>query len=173
MTDKKTLATRYLAALNDELGWNAAIDEESEVSFPSESGLRVWLSNSAPSDPEYLRMFMGVRLSQLLKQIGSSLDVQRIDHQALLIAAAAISTRRTKGTKVVAVPADDQVVFSVEIVAAGPDRMPSIELLSGILPRMRSMLMWALRNLGEGFVLADLEIESAADRTDISGRFEL
>jgi len=157
MIDKKTLARRYLSALNDELGWGATADDDGDVKFSSPVGGFVWVSNHAPADPEYLRMHTAFRLSGFLKMIGSSLDLGVATDQLELMRTAARVTARAKVAKAIALPDRDLLEFSVEMVAAGPERMPSLDHLAGVLPRMLRMLLAATSSFHEEIVLASLD----------------
>lgn len=169
MTDKKMLTNRYLTVLNDELGWNAVEAGDGDVRFMLESGASAWLSNYAPSDPEFLQMFTGFPLSQFLAQLESPLDIARPEHLLLLLGAASRVTRGKKGTQVCVDIVRDKFEFSVEVVAAGHSRVPSVEHLAAILPRMRSMLITGIRGFHEEVELAGLEVMAAAESTDFTG----
>lgn len=151
MIDNKTLSDRMLAAVNGELGWNGTA-EDGEVRFESDMGLHVWLP-IYPSDPEYVHMFTGFGISRFSEQVGSPLDVSARDVQARLIAGANRLTRRMKGTKVTIRLDEPTVVFSVEMILAGKSRMPTVELLAAVLPRMRSMLTSAVGEFREEVIL--------------------
>lgn len=157
MMDKRALTRRYLAALNDELGWEAVESDDGDVKFSSPIGGFVWIANHAPIDPEYLRMFTGFRLAGFLEHIGSPLDLSLTTDQLRLAKAAVRVTHRTKCVKVTALPSQDALEFSVEAIVAGPERMPSIEHLATILPRMRRMLLSATSSFHEEIVLASLD----------------
>lgn len=157
LTDKKALTRRYLAALNDELGWDAVAGDDGDVQFSTSVGGFVWISNHAPIDPEYLQMYTRFRLAKFLKQIGSPLDLSLTADQLQLLTAAARVTHRAKGTKIMALPRQDVLEFSVEVVAAGPDRMPSIDHLAAILPRMLRMLLSATNTFHEEILLTGLD----------------
>jgi len=139
MTKNNTLTERQLAALNGELGWNAEVTEEGEVAFDSGRGYRIWLSNYA-SDPEYLHMHTAFGLSWFLEQAEAPSDIDSPEVRARLYTVAAMLTRRLKGVKVIVMPEEDMVVFSVEIIAAGQDRLPNVDHLAAIAPRLRSMI---------------------------------
>lgn len=172
MIDKKTLADRLLSTVNGELGWNAATDDDDDVHFSSGFGFRIRLSNYAPHDPEYVQMRTGFRLSAVLEQAESPLELARPETQLRLLAGAARLTHKLKGVQIIVLPHDDMCIISVEVLAAGPDRLPSVDLLAGILPRMRTMLVAGVRDFHEDLILAGLEVDSTADRTAASGRGE-
>ena len=158
MTDKKTLTQRYLAAVNDELGWGAVEEPNGNVRFVSSMGASFWITNTAPADPEYLQLVTGFRLSSLLEGIGSPLEVGRADHWLPLLVAADRVARGRKGAKLTVDPARDQLAVAVEVVAAGKSRMPSVDHLAAILPRMLSMAISAIGAFHEELVVAGLEI---------------
>lgn len=162
MTDKRTLTRRYLAALNDELGWEAVESDDGDVKFSSPMGGFVWIANHAPLDPEYVRMFTGIRLAGFLEQVGSPLDLSITADQLRLVTGAARVNHRAKGAKVTAMPSQDTLEFSVEVVAAGPDRMPSVDHLAAILPRMFRMLLAATSRFREEMLLTGLDPGEAA-----------
>jgi hypothetical protein len=157
MTEKKVLTARFMSALNDELGWDAVVDRDDEPRFDSGLGFRIWMSNYAPSDPEYLQISTAFALTQFLEQARSPLDASIMEIQVRLLKVGARLTRRLKGVKVLVLPDDDVVTFSVETVAAGPNRMPTVEHLASILPRMRAMLIAGVRDFHDESVLAGLE----------------
>ncbi len=149
MTDKNTLTQRYLTVLNDELGWDAVAEEDGDVRFTLEVGPVAWLSNYAPADPEYLQLITGLPLTKLLAGLGVDFDPSsKADLQRLLTVTSAV-TRSVKGAQVSADPLRDAIEVSVEVVAAEHGRMPSVDHLAAILPRMRSMLVAGLRTLRE------------------------
>lgn len=168
MMDKRALTRRYLAVLNDELGWEAVEGDDGEVKFSSPIGGFVWIANHAPIDPEYLRMFTGFRLAGFLEQIGSPLDLSLTADQLRLAMGAARVTHRAKCAKITALPSQDALEFSVEVVAAGPERMPSIDHLAAILPRMLRMLLSATNSFHEEILLTGLDPgEAAASPSDV------
>ncbi len=158
MTDKKTLAQRYLAAVNDELGWGAVEEPNGDVRFVSSMGATFWITNTAPNDPEYLQLVTGFALSSLLTNIASPLDVTRPEHWLPLLVAADRVARGRKGAKVSVNPARNQLGIAVEVVAAGKSRMPSVDHLAAILPRMLSMAIHAIAGFHDELVVAGLEI---------------
>jgi len=146
MTPNLTLTERQLAALNGELGWGAEANDDGEVAFDSGRGYRIWLSNYA-NDTEYLHMHTGFGLRWFLEQAEVSVDVDSAEVELRLFKMAAELNRRLKGVKVNVVPEDDIVVFSAEDIIAGQDRLPSVEHLAAIAPRLRSMIRNAVSEL--------------------------
>jgi len=163
MTDKQTMTARLLVAVNDELGWNAVEHEDGDLEFVADAGFRTWIGNYAPGDPEYLRLWTGFGLAGFLEQAGASLDASVPEVQLRVLAGAARLSRRLKGAKVLALPEDDRLNVSVECVVAGADRMPSVDHLSAILPRMLSMLTTGVFEFQEEMVLAGLEASGVPD----------
>jgi hypothetical protein len=158
MTDKKTLAQRYLAAVNDELGWGGVEEPDGDIRFVSDLGASFWITNTAPADPEYLQLITMFRLSSTLANIGSPLDADRPEHRLPLLMAADRVVRRTKGAKMSVAPEQDRFAVAVEVVAAGKSRMPSVDHLAAILPRMLNMATSALAAFNDELVVAGLEL---------------
>ena len=138
-TVNSILTERQLAALVGELGWDAEVTDNGEVAFESGRGYRVWLSNYG-NDTEYVHMHTGFGLRWFLERADASADVGAADVQLRLLRLAADLTRQLKGVKVMIMPGDDMIILSVEGVIAGQDRLPSVELLAAIAPRLRSMI---------------------------------
>lgn len=78
MIGNATLNERLLAAVNGELGWNASLDADGDISFASEMGFKIWLSAN-PGDPECVHLFTVFGLRRFLEIVGSSLDLERPD----------------------------------------------------------------------------------------------
>lgn len=152
MCDPKTLTTRHLTAVNDHLGWGGTVTPDGDIDF-IHRGITVSIDNHAPNDPEYLRMRTAFSLSSVVEH--SRLPATAWNDRALLDRAAAQTTRRAKGSKVVI--DRDAVLFSVECVAAGPHLLPTVEHLVAILPRMTSMLDHAVMAFVESLTLAGIE----------------
>jgi hypothetical protein len=158
MADQKTLATRYLTALNNELGWDAAFLDDGDIRF-AHGGLNFLIENNASDDPEYLHVFTMFGLRGILAESG--LDVDRPDDRLVVERLAASVTKTTKGAKVV-FHGEDALVFSVEAPVAGQDCMPKAEHLVAVLPRVVSMLHAAVRKFAEGLTLAGIELATTA-----------
>ena len=164
MIDDTTLSERMLAAVNGELGWNATVDEQGDLRFDSGRGYTVWLPVDS-SDPEYVHMLTGFGLSRFAERIGSPLDVSLPEVRLELLAAANRLGHRLKGAKIAILPEKDTVIFSLEMIAAGKSRMPGVELVASILPRMLSMLSTAIRDFHEEVVLIG---HSTAELSDLA-----
>lgn len=164
MTDPTRLADRYLAVLNGELGWNATANERNDVLIPTAQGYLIVIANHAPRDPEYLEMYSGFGLTGFGEGAGTSLDLNDPGLRVRILAIAGRLTRQLKGVKVTVDLDRDFVIFSAEAVTAGQDRMPAVEHLAAILPRMRSMLRTGIGDFHEEMVLLGLE-SSAAEPT--------
>ena len=147
MTHTNTPTQRYLTVLNDELGWDAVAEEDGDVRFTLEVGPVAWLSNYAPADPEYLQLITGLPLSRTLGELGVAFDPSDpADLERVFIITSHV-TRSVKGAQASADPVRDVLEVTVEVVAAAHGRMPSVEHLAAILPRMRQMLVAGLRKL--------------------------
>lgn len=164
MIDNKTLSDRLFSAVNGELGWNGSADPEGDIRFDSEMGFTVWMPLDI-RDPEYVHMFTGFSIARFSQQVGASLETSRPDVQRRLLECAIRITHKLKGAKVVAIPGEDTVLFSVEMIAAGKNRMPTTELLASILPRMRTMLLAAVADFREEVILLG---HSTAELADLS-----
>ncbi len=152
MCEPKILTTRHLTAVNDHLGWGGTVTSDGDVAF-THRGITVSIDNHAPDDPEYLRLRTGFSLSSVVQH--SRLPASATADRALLDRAAAETTRRAKGTKVVI--DRDAVLFSVECVAAGPHLLPTVEHLVAVLPRMTSMIDHAVMAFVESLTLAGIK----------------
>ena len=158
MADPKTLANRYLTALNDELGWGAEPCDDGDVRF-EHRGVTHWIGNHAPADPEYLRVHTGFPLRSFLAETGT-LDMDRPADRIALERLASRVSLSTKGAKVGI--EDDFLVASVEGVVAGPDCLPKVDVLVSVLPRMVAMLGAGVRAFAEGVTLAGIEAATLA-----------
>lgn len=162
MCDPNALTQRYLTVLNDDLGWDAAEDTGGIIVRSTVGGgrLSIWIDNNAPRDPEYFRMHTGFPLP------GYEDPADRtpcIEPPALNALAARLS-RKLKGAKVTI--DDGLIIFSVEMLLAGPDCMPKAEHLVAVLPRARQMLLGAVKQFSEEYAL--LGIESATNASENS-----
>lgn len=156
MTNPDAFATRYLEVLNDRLGWDASVDDDGDVMFGlpelrSDGGIRAWIDNHAPHDPEYLRLHTGVRLAQ-----DNGTD------ESLLGAVAADLSRQLKLAKLAVDGA--YLIVSVEMLTAGSGCLPDHAHLAAVLPRARRALVGAAVQFHETLVLHG--IETATRRAD-------
>lgn len=163
MLNFETLSARLLSAVNGELGWNATPEPDSKViQFRAEPGYVIWLSVDV-ADPEYVQLHTGFNLSRFAGQRHTALELRRPDVREQLIAAAHRLTRNFKVVKIAVDLDADAVMFSAEVVAAGPGRMPTTELLASILPRLSRTLYAAVRDFREEVVLLTHTTEELSD----------
>lgn len=99
------------------------------------------------SDPELVDLFAGFGLD------GAS--------PTAVLKAAATASRRCKGAKVF--PIEDGIVVAVQDVVAVPDCLPDPTHLAGVLPRMLSMLAYAVEKFRTELELAGIAEASGAD----------
>jgi hypothetical protein len=156
MSNPEAFAARYLEVLNDRLGWDASVDADGDVMFGlselrSDGGVRAWIDNHAPHDPEYLRVHTGVRLVHDDDTVDRSLD-----------AVAADLSRQLKLTKLAV--DGPYLIVSVEMLAAGSGCLPDRAHLAAVLPRARRALVSAAVQFHETLVLRG--IEDATRRAD-------
>lgn len=156
MSNPDAFANRYLEVLNDRLGWDASVDADGDLVFGlselrSDGGIRAWIDNHAPHDPEYLRVHTGVRLAQ---EDGA-------DEHALDAVAADLS-RQLKLAKLAVDGA--YLIVSVEMLTASSGCLPDHAHLAAVLPRARRALVGAAAQFHEALVLRG--IETATGRAD-------
>lgn len=96
-----------------------------------EDGLVLCVINTAPNDPEVLRLYASFSTDGL---------------QPALDAAIAKANARTIGAKLFTV-GSDMFVAEAQMVVAGRDCIPAAEHLAAVLPRVTSMLRHALGEL--------------------------
>ena len=111
------------------------------------------IENTAPGDPEYLHAY-------------SLWDVPADVDRAMLMGIAAEVTLEAKGVAVALLKGTDTVVFTCEALVAGPDSLPSVDQLAGVLPRVQRMLwnavsMW-LEKLKDASEVAGIEAATRA-----------
>lgn len=158
MSGSTVLTRRYLAVLNDELGWEAVEHgDEGDVVFEY-LGLNIWITSTL-SDPSYLRMHTGIHLPGYLEPLGALNAGDPTSHSFLLRLASEL-THTMKGTKVVL--AGEFVVFAVEMPVAADGCLPKAEILAAVLPRVRRMLGSAIGEFHERVILAGIEAATAA-----------
>jgi hypothetical protein len=128
MCDPTKFATRYVEVFNDKLGVSAVAEQDGDVHATLDNGLRLCVVNTAPSDPEVLRIYTSFK---------TDLPKPALD------ATIATVNRNMVGAKLFA-PADDFFVVTVQMVVAGRDCLPTSDHLAAVLPRAISMIISAV-----------------------------
>jgi len=168
MCDRRAWTQRFLAVLNDVLGWTATESEDGDIFFGND-GSGFGIVNYAPEDPEYLVVQTGVPLETY--ENGSAAFPDRATTLSLVARAANRVNVMQKGVKITV--DEDHLVFAVEMVAAAPHCLPAPAHLAAVLPRARGMLVAAVVRFREEIALVGIAAVSADASADADERSEL
>lgn len=149
MCNPEAFTARYLEVLNDRLGWDATVDDDGDLMFGlselrPDGGIRAWIDNHAPHDPEYLRVRTGIRLAP-----GDAADERSLG---------SLAAELSQELKVTKVAVDGAfLIVSVEMLAAGPGCLPDRAHLAAVLPRARRLIVGAAVKFHETLELRGIE----------------
>jgi hypothetical protein len=147
MAQLDRLLDRYLSVLVDQMGVDAEPVDEGSLAFEI-GGLNLLLFLEE-RDPEFLQV---VAVFPPPEQDIEPDELARICLQV---------SREAKVAKVV-VDEEGDLFIQAELIVAGPDLMPSAELLAGILPRTVSTIFHALNRLSTALELAGISRATSA-----------
>lgn len=144
MCQPEVITRLYLDVLRNRLGMPAEPGLDGDV-VTEAHGVKLVVQNSAPHDPEYLRVFL----------------MSTFDTEPGVLAPLVEELASRKGVK--ASTWDDTTVLSYEGFVAGQGCVPSAELLASVLPRILDVLLSALSALFTSIELAGIARASGAE----------
>ncbi|WP_022871762.1 hypothetical protein [Nesterenkonia alba] len=124
-------AQRYKEAVVEDLGWGFEVDGDGDLKL-DDGEYRFFINDTAAGDPEYLDLFClfsrpeGVpddKLAEILRE----------------------RTERMKGAKLLATTDGTGLIATIGIFAAGKDQLPTREHIAAVLPRLRQVLLEAVK----------------------------
>jgi hypothetical protein len=151
MTSIARINEVYTEVLNDRMGLDTQVEGD-RIAFQPFDGLTCVITTYA-NDPEYLHLWT------MLPGLDSALAQDTVN--AICIA----TTHKTKGVKNF-VDSDGDLLFSVEMLVAAPDCLPTVEHLQGVLPRSLSMLLSGIRRTLTDLQFAQITTAEAHESND-------
>ena len=130
MTSIARINDVYIEVLTNRMGLDTQV-QGNRIEFQPFEGLTCVITTYA-NDPEYLHLWTMLSASE------SALPCDTVTSICMT------TTRTTKCVKSIA-DSDGDLVFSVEMLVAAPDCLPTAEHLQGVPPRSLSMLLAGIR----------------------------
>ena len=130
MTSIARINEVYTEVLNNRMGLDTQVEGD-RIAFQPFEGVTCVITTYA-NDPEYLQLWT------MLPGLEPALARDTVT--SICIA----TSQKMKGVKCI-VDDDGHLVFSVEMLVAAPDCLPTAEHLQGVLPRSLSMLLAGIR----------------------------
>lgn len=131
MTSTARIIEVYTEVINNRMGHDSQVHGD-RIEFQPVEGLTCVIT-TYENDPEYLHLWT------MLSGIEPTLPQDTMN--SICIA----TTHKTKSVKSI-VDSDGDLVFSVEMLVAAPDCLPTVEHLQGVLPRSVTMLLAGIRH---------------------------